>query len=125
MSRDPIEERFLALLPPLPEEDASDSMKVWRDRIDLVDRLILTLLNDRAISANQIGRIKKLTGLPVYVPSREQEVIDNVLESNKGPLPDRAVQHLFERIIDEIRSLERRHYQDEPGDEPKRSNPSS
>ena len=98
-------------------------MKAWRERIDLVDRLILVLLNDRAVSANEIGRIKKSAGLPVYVPSREQEVIDNVLESNRGPLPDRAVQHLFERIIDEIRSLERRYYQDEPRDGPERSNP--
>ncbi|MBO6575723.1 MAG: chorismate mutase [Rhodothermales bacterium] len=104
-------ETLKSILPEPPEER---TLGTWRERIDLVDRLILALLNDRAISANEIGRIKKASGLPVYVPSREQQVIDNVLASNEGPLPDRAVQHLFERIIDEIRSLERRHYQDEP-----------
>ena len=32
----------------------------------------------------------------------------------EGPLPDAAVRRLFERVIDETRSLERQKYQDEP-----------
>ena len=58
-----------------------------------------------------IGAIKKRIGLPVYVPSREAEVIRNVVSANAGPLPDAAVRRLFERVIDETRSLERHQYQ--------------
>lgn len=85
----------------------------WRRRIDAIDRAVLLLLNERSRCANRIGHIKKQMGLPVYVPSREEEVIRLTLESNPGPLPNRAVRRIYERIIDETRSLERQKYQDE------------
>jgi len=97
-------------------DDAStDGLGSWRRRIDAIDRAVLLLLNERSRCANRIGHIKKQMGLPVYVPSREEEVIRLTLESNPGPLPDRAVRRIFERIIDETRSLERQKYQDETG----------
>jgi chorismate mutase-like protein len=97
---------------------AEESLSAWRKRIDAIDQAILTLLNERSVCANRIGRIKKEMGLPVYVPSREEEVVRLTLESNAGPLPDRAVRRIYERIIDETRSLERQKYQDgeEQGD---------
>ncbi len=112
-----LEAHLRALIPVLPEGADIDSLDHWRDRIDILDRLILTLLNERAVCANRIGRLKKLQGTPVYVPSREEDVLRNVRNANQGPLPDAAVRHLFERIIDEIRSLERRFVQDEQRDE--------
>ncbi|NNE70778.1 MAG: chorismate mutase [Rhodothermales bacterium] len=105
-----------ALIPPFPEGSEADSLQEWRIRIDLIDRLVLALLNERAVCANRIGRLKKQQGMPVYVPSREDEVLRNVMESNRGPLPDASVKHLFERIIDEIRALERRYVQGEQGE---------
>lgn len=86
-------------------------MEPWRQRIDEIDRTVLRLLNERAHCANVIGSIKKKLGMPVYVPSREEEVLQNVCASNEGPLPEEAVRRLFERVIDETRSLERRIYQ--------------
>ncbi len=86
-------------------------MEPWRRRIDEIDRTVLELLNERAVCANRIGAIKKKLGMPVYVPSREEQVLQNVSGSNAGPLPDESVRRLFERIIDETRSLERRVYQ--------------
>ncbi|MYI84971.1 MAG: chorismate mutase, partial [Rhodothermaceae bacterium] len=50
-------------------------------------------------------------GLPVYDPAREKEVLENVIQANPGPLPPDAIQRLFERVIDETRSLERQKYQ--------------
>ncbi|MDE2995410.1 MAG: chorismate mutase [Bacteroidota bacterium] len=89
-------------------------MGSWRDRIDLIDRILLALLNERSRSANAIGHVKQRLGLPIYVPEREKDVLSNVLDGNKGPLGDEAVRRLFERIIDETRSLERRRYQHKP-----------
>ena len=88
-------------------------MGPWRGRIDDIDLLILALLNERARAANEIGSIKKKLGLPVYAPRREEVVLEQIRAANRGPLPDTAVRHLFERIIDETRSLERRISQDE------------
>ena len=88
-----------------------DDIAFWRDRIDAIDQILLILLNERSTSANEIGHVKKKLKLPIYVPEREKIVLDNVLKGNKGPLDDHAVRGLFERIIDETRSLERRKFQ--------------
>jgi chorismate mutase-like protein len=80
----------------------------WRRRIDDIDRQIVALLNERAACAAEIGRIKHAARLPVYAPRREADVQRNAAEANAGPLPPDALRRLFERIIDETRSLERR-----------------
>ena len=97
----------------VPEEASEEDMIPWRQRIDMLDRVVLQLLNERVRCAAVIGAIKKQIGLPVYVPSREDEVLRNVIESNEGPMTDTAIRRLFERIIDETRSLERHLYQEE------------
>ncbi len=101
-------------MPDMPDHPTQEDIAPWRDRIDALDRAIIQLLNERAICANAIGHIKKKVGLPVYVPSREQDVLRNVTAANKGPLSDEAVKRLFERVIDETRSLERQLYQEAP-----------
>lgn len=99
-------------------DPVGDDMGLWRARIDAIDQILLLLLNERSRSANAIGHIKKQQNLPIYAPEREKIVLENVLNSNRGPLEDPAVRALFERIIDETRSLERRKYQniEEPAD---------
>jgi len=97
--------------PEVCESCSVKDMDPWRERIDAIDRAIITLLNERAICALEIGRIKKQLGIPVYVPTREEEVLENVMETNPGPLADQATRRLYERIIDETRSLERGTYQ--------------
>lgn len=82
-----------------------------RQKIDLLDRQIVTLLNERAQCADGIGEIKRRLGMPVYVPSREEDVIRLVKESNPGPLSAEAIGRLYERIIDESRRLERDNFE--------------
>jgi chorismate mutase-like protein len=96
-----------------PDADGSSpTVADLRDGIDLLDQAILELLNKRVVYATIIGKLKKSVGAPVYVPKREADVLENVRSSNRGPLHDDAVRRLFERIIDETRSLERKNYQD-------------
>ena len=82
-------------------------MAEWRKRIDEIDQQILSLLNERSQCALQIGHSKRMTNLPAWAPEREAEILRNVVKANRGPLDDGAVRRLFERIIDEARSLER------------------
>ena len=79
----------------------------WRSRIDTIDRKLVELLNQRAQCAMEIGHLKRSQGVPVYQPDREREILANVESANSGPLEDTAVRRLFERVIDEARSLER------------------
>ena len=84
-----------------------DDLADCRQRIDAIDLRILTLLNERTRVVEEIGRIKQELGLPIYEPKREDDVFRNVTANNQGPLPPEAVRRLFERIIDEMRTLQR------------------
>jgi chorismate mutase len=91
----------------------------WRQRIDDIDMQLVRLLNERTTCATEIGKIKITLGLDAYSPEREHEVMRNVTACNKGPLSSAAVRRLFERIIDEARSVERV-YMHEQKKKPKR-----
>ena len=105
-------DRYESDVPEVPQHPSESEMGPWRDRIDVLDRALLQIMNERVKCANVIGAIKKKLGMPVYVPSREEEVLRNAISENCGPLSDAAVRRLFERVIDETRSLERHRYQD-------------
>lgn len=79
----------------------------WRRRIDELDREIVRLISERAAAAQAIGRLKRVTDLPVYEPNRERIIFDNVRANNPGPLPDIELTHIYERIIDVMRALQR------------------
>jgi chorismate mutase len=84
-----------------------DPIDELRRRIDEIDEELVRLLNARAECALAIGREKRVLGLEVYQPAREKDVLEHVQTVNRGPLDDRAVRRLFERVIDEARRLER------------------
>ena len=79
----------------------------WRRKIDEIDCRLVELLNERSRCVVEIGRIKQATGEALYQPDREKEVLDGAVRANPGPLPDAAIRRLFERILDEARSVER------------------
>jgi chorismate mutase len=86
-----------------------------RRDIDRVDEVIVRLLNERARVVCEIGRLKKESGEPIYQPDREKKVIEHVRGvAVEGPLGSDAIARLFERIIDEARTLERRVVHGEP-----------
>ncbi|MBM3748138.1 MAG: chorismate mutase [Acidobacteria bacterium] len=88
-------------------ETALQALETCRDQIDVLDRRILELLNERTRIVEEIGRIKQELNLPIYEPRREDEVFANVTEHNHGPLPAEGVRRVFERIIDEMRNVQR------------------
>ena len=83
------------------------TLEELRERIDVLDRQLVELLNERARAALLIGHLKAATSLPVYEPAREKVIYNNVRDHNKGPLPDIELTHIYERIIDVMRALQR------------------
>ena len=75
--------------------------------IDAVDLKLLALLNERTRIVEEIGRIKQALARPIYEPKREDQVFHNVTVANGGPLTAEAVRRVFERIIDEMRTIQR------------------
>jgi chorismate mutase-like protein len=91
----------------MTQEEARARLDEIRVLIDDVDRRIVDLLNERTRIVEDIGRVKKNSGLPIYEPKREEQVFANIIGHNSGPLSPEAVRRIFERIIDEARSVQR------------------
>jgi chorismate mutase len=78
----------------------------WRHKIDEIDRRLVDLLCQRAQAVHAIGKLKQSAGMPVYEPDREKKVLENASQANAGPLPDRDMMRIFERIVDVMRQSE-------------------
>lgn len=83
------------------------SLDELRTRIDEVDRRLVELLNERAKLVVDVGALKRATGVPIYAPHREREVLDRVMGHNTGPLPARAIEGVYREIMSGSFSLER------------------
>jgi chorismate mutase len=90
------------------EEAIGMDISDWRKKIDELDEQIVALISKRAEAAQAIGELKRTRELPVYEPGREQTVFDHVRAVNPGPLADTEMLHVYERIIDVMRTLQRR-----------------
>jgi len=89
----------------------------WRKKIDELDRQLVDLLSQRAQVAHEIGRVKRAQALPIYEPDRERAVFDNVRKVNQGPLPDRDLVAIFERIMDMMRKIQQEEIEPEQSKE--------
>ena len=79
----------------------------WRKKIDDLDRKLVELLSERAQAAHEIGKLKKNVDMPIYEPDRERNVFENVRKANKGPLADRELLRIYERVMDVMRQIQK------------------
>jgi chorismate mutase len=93
-------------------EEVRQKLEEFRVVIDQIDRRIVALLNERTEIVECIGRVKRESQMPVYEPRREDQVFANIAEANHGPIGHEAVRRIFERIIDEMRGIQRARMQD-------------
>lgn len=91
----------------MTEDEARGRLDELRVLIDALDCRIVELLNERTRVVENIGRVKREAKLPIYEPKREEQVYANIRQSNQGPLDEAAVRSIFERIIDEMRQIQR------------------
>ena len=79
----------------------------YRERIDQIDRRLVELLNERTAIVEDIGRTKREAQMAIYEPKRESQVFDNITSHNGGPLTEDGLKRIFERIIDEMRRVQK------------------
>jgi chorismate mutase len=79
----------------------------WRKKIDELDRQLVELLNQRAQAVHEIGKLKRTSSLPIYEPDRERLVFENIRSANRGPLGERELSRIYERLIDIMRDIQR------------------
>jgi chorismate mutase / prephenate dehydratase len=88
-------------------DSESPSLAAIREEIDSIDRELIALLNRRAAASVEVARIKRSGDVSTYVPSREQEVLNNVLGANEGPLTETHVRAIWSEILSASRHLQR------------------
>ncbi|MDC0602932.1 bifunctional chorismate mutase/prephenate dehydrogenase, partial [Aliiglaciecola sp.] len=82
-----------------------DSIDELRREIDELDSKLVDLLANRAKLTAKIGEQKSRTGMPIYVPSREAELIDKRCEEAR----QKGVSHVL--VEDLLRRIMRESYQ--------------
>ncbi len=95
-----------------PDTEASPAksaaqLKQLRSTIDKLDLQILKLVNERAALAAEIGRVKSDHGAEIFNPAREEEVYQNLLENNKGPLDQATIRAIYREIMSGARALQK------------------
>lgn len=86
----------------MPEKELAK----FRREIDLIDRKILDLLNQRSGIVITVGNIKKRNNEEIYAPLREKMLLEGLARKNKGPFPTHALRAVFGEILSASRSLQ-------------------
>lgn len=89
---------------PVPGSAELDAL---RARINDLDRRLVDLLNERASLVVDVGRVKRASGVPIYAPHREAEVLGRVLGLNAGPLSAATIESVYREIMSGSFALER------------------
>ena len=92
------------------KEPSHPKLRENRDRIDQLDEQIVSLLNQRAKMALEIGRIKEDLKLRIHVPERERQIykrLEKINEKLQGNFPTPSVHRVFREIISASLSLEK------------------
>ncbi|UXU84912.1 bifunctional 3-deoxy-7-phosphoheptulonate synthase/chorismate mutase [Mammaliicoccus sciuri] len=77
----------------------SNELENLRKRIEGINDEILALLQERGTLAKKIGEEKRKQGTQVYDPQREKEMLNHLIDNNKGPYNDNTIKQLFKEIF--------------------------
>ena len=59
-----------------------------------------------------IGRVKRSLKMPTYSPKREREINKRINKFAEKPLTSKALQRIYERILDESRAVQKNDAED-------------
>lgn len=80
------------------------SLAQLRRQIDQVDQQLLRLLNRRAELTQSVGAIKRQSGAAIFVPEREQSLLDRLETQNSGPLTAAGLRAIYREILSASRA---------------------
>jgi chorismate mutase/prephenate dehydratase len=78
-----------------------------REQIDVLDRQIVEILNQRLALAAEIGKLKRGSGGQIYVAEREDAVLRKVAGYNQGPIKNEALRAIYCEIMSAAIALEK------------------
>ena len=89
------------------KEDFKEQLKKYRQEIDRIDQGLVSLLNERPVAVMKIKKLKEKHSLPLYDAKREEDLINNIVGYNKGPLYNDNITQIFESILRNVQILEK------------------
>lgn len=78
---------------------SNNQLDQLRQKVEEQNLQILNLINERAKTVQEIGRVKETQGVNRYDPVRERHMLDQIIENNNGPFEDSTILHLFKQIF--------------------------
>lgn len=81
------------------EDCLNKELDQLREKIDLIDERIVSLVNKRAKHVIKIGHHKQKGDSPLYRPVREQKIYQTLRKINKGPFSTEALLSVFREIM--------------------------
>jgi chorismate mutase len=89
--------------------DPDTRLASCRKHLDEIDQQIVALLNQRARIVAEVGTIKQEAHLPVAVPAREQQILNQIVRlGGAGPLPPDRLRRIYQTVLQEMRTWEER-----------------
>ena len=89
------------------KDDFKKKLEDYRDKIDEIDEGLVKLLNKRAEIVMKIKKLKEKQDVPLYDAKREEDLINNIVKYNKGPLYNDNIIQIFESILRNVQILEK------------------
>jgi 3-deoxy-7-phosphoheptulonate synthase/chorismate mutase len=85
---------------PAPTQPRIDpDLRDLRERVSEVDRAILAAVNLRLELVAEIAEHKRQAGIPTYDPIREEAMLRELTQGNRGRLTDEGVAELLASIL--------------------------
>jgi chorismate mutase/prephenate dehydratase len=81
-------------------------LDILRERLDIIDEQILSLLSERAKVVTTVANFKRHHNIPVYIPEREASILERLRTINPGPLPGEAIERIYRTVVEEMRKFE-------------------
>ena len=84
-----------------------EKLEKYREEINKIDKNLVDFLNKRAVVVMKIKKLKEDRDVPLYDAKREEELINNIIKYNKGPLYNDNIIQIFESILRNVQVLEK------------------
>ncbi len=86
-----------------------NNINILRKQIDEINKGIVELLAERLEVAGEIAEYKRLHELPVHIPEREKQVIENIKSlAKENGLDEKMIEDVFIKIIEHTRNSEKK-----------------
>lgn len=93
------------------QDNPSLDLSVLREQIDALDSELVQILAKRSALTQKVGEFKSKTGLPIYVPSREAQLLESrKTQAKQAGLSESLIEDVLRRVMRESYQTQNKQY---------------